>query len=209
MSTLTDLTEPTRERIGDARRVAESAGEQLRDRAEHLRGRVPELREDLEPVVLRARIGWWEAVGVLVNSLLVLPRAMVRGLGLLGEVLVLVSGRSRQLSERAREAAHRVGEPRRVAVKRRAVGVVWLLGAFFAGLGFGWLLARSRRDDELVFDPPVEPLPTTLATTMPATSAEPVTPGFTQEPSTEADLDGDAAADPDGDAVADGADAAR
>lgn len=165
MATLTDLTDPARERLDEARRLAASTGGQLRDRADDLRDRaddlrdrLPELREDLDPVVRRARVGLWEALRVLVSALLVLPRVAVRALGVTAEAVTVLTGQRARVAERAREAAHRFPEPTRVVVRRRLRTGVLVTAAFVVGAALGWLLARSRSDDELRFDAPQPPL---------------------------------------------------
>lgn len=147
MPAVTDLTEPARDRIDDARRLAGTASEQLKDRS-------GELREELDPALRRAGIGFWEAFQVLVSALLVLPRLLVRLVGLLARATVVVTQGCEEVSQRTQQVAARVPEPRGVRARRRLRGGLWLLLAFGTGVGTGWLLARSRHDDELIYDAP-------------------------------------------------------
>ncbi len=147
MSTVTDLTEPARERLDDARRRAGSAGEHLKDRS-------GELREELDPALRRAGIGLWEAFQVLISALLVLPRLLVRLIGFIARVTVVVTNSCEEVSQRTQQVAARIPEPRGVRARRRVRAGLWLLAAFGTGLGIGWLLARSQRDDELIYDAP-------------------------------------------------------
>lgn len=148
MAAVTDLTEPAKERLDEARRRAEAAGEQLRDRS-------GELREELDPALRRAGISLWEALRVLISALLVLPRMLVRLVGLVARATVAVTAGCEQVAQRTQQVAARIPEPRGVRLRRRVRGGLWLLAAFSAGLGTGWLLARSRsHEDELIYDAP-------------------------------------------------------
>ena len=146
----------------------------LRDRATDLRdealSRLHDLEDDL-PVdvddltergrtgVRRARIGLWQAVGALGTLLLVIPRMLVSGLGLLSEALDELVGCSADVSERVKDAADRMPDSRRTRRRRASGRAGWIGVGFLGGLAAGWTLAR-RRAPMVTYEAPQAPEPT-------------------------------------------------
>lgn len=143
----------------------------LRDRADDLRDRADELRDraegasvavrdgvdDLIPMVRRAVINLLEAFQASVGVALLVPRLIVKLLGLLRTAAVhaeTARERGHEVTERARDAARSIPPSRRGrwAKRTRTVG---LFGTGFAvGAAVGWFLAE-RRATEYREDAPV------------------------------------------------------
>lgn len=149
----------------------------LRDRAADLRdealSRLHDLEDDL-PVdvddltergrtgVRHARIGGWQSVKALGTLLLVVPRMLVSGLGLLSDALDDLVGRGADVSERVKDAADRMPASRRTKRRRVTGRAGWIGVGFLGGLVAGWTLAR-RRAPLVTYEAPQPPQSTTSA----------------------------------------------
>jgi hypothetical protein len=137
-----------RARFDDARARAEHARADVVDRTgavrDEVRDRVPELVDDLEPAVREARIKGWELLRAVIGALLVLPRLLVRLLGVLPGVVETAAEQGGELAGRARKAASSVPPVQRSRRRRRNQLVACTAGGFVAGAVTGWLLARRR-----------------------------------------------------------------
>jgi hypothetical protein len=140
-----------RDRLEGAREHAEEVRDEVLARAGHLgedvRERVPALLEDLEPASRQARIKGWELLRSLVGILFVLPRLLVRLLGVLPGLVDRATEQGGEVADRARHAAASVPAVRHARRRRRTQLVAWTAGGFAVGVLTGWLLGRRARPE--------------------------------------------------------------
>lgn len=127
------------------------------DRWEDLEGELPidvdELAERTRKGVHRARLGAWQGVYVVGRLLLVVPRAVVYALGLLGDVVDELADRGAEASEYVRDAADTVPPGPRGRRRRVRQRLAWATLGFLGGLAAGWGLA-SRRAPLVTYESP-------------------------------------------------------
>ncbi len=146
-----------RDRAADVRDEALS---RLHDLEDDLPVDVDDLTERGRKGVRCARIGVWQVVQALGTLLLVVPRMLVRGLGLLSEALDELVGRGAEVSERVKDVADRVPDSRRTRRRDVARRAGWVGVGFLGGLAAGWTLA-SRRAPLVTYEAPQPPVSTT------------------------------------------------
>ena len=153
-----DLAEDVRERVGDPReRVVE-----VRDAATEASEAVRDRAEDLEPVLRKLVIDLLTAFRGLIGVLMAVPRLIVRGLGMAGDLLdrtEVAREKGHEYSERALDVAHNLPLSRRMRWRRR-VGTTLLLGVAFAiGFAVGWVLAQRAMEEVIDEAPaPLQPV---------------------------------------------------
>jgi hypothetical protein len=136
-----------RGRLEGAREQAGELGHEVLERASEVRERVPELLEDLEPASRRARIKGWELVRTLIGVLLILPRLLVRLVGVLPNVVERAAEQGGEVADRARHVAGSVPSVRHARRRRQRQLAAWTAGGFVAGAVTGWLLGRRTRPE--------------------------------------------------------------
>ena len=144
-------------RTSQLRRQAADLRKEALDRWEDLEDELPvdvdEVTTYARTGVHKARIGLWEVVRIVGELLLVVPRAVVHGLGLLGDVVDDLADRGAVVSERVRDAADAVPPSRRGRRRQVRQRLVWVVVGFFGGLSVGWALA-SRRAPLVTYESP-------------------------------------------------------
>ena len=147
---MTTSTRQLRRQAADLRKEALDRWEDLED---DLPVDVDEVAAHARTGVRKARIGLWEVVRVIGELLLVVPRAIVHGLGLLGDVVDDLADRGAQVSERVRDVADAVPPSRRGRRRQVRQRLVWVVVGFLGGLCAGWTLA-SRRAPLVTYESP-------------------------------------------------------
>ncbi len=125
--------------------------DQVLERADDVRERAPEMIEDLRPVVRRTEIRAWSLLRAATDVLLLVPRIVVRVLGVLADTIDELADRGEHLAERGREVADSLPAARSTRRRRRVRGALWVTGGFAAGFVTGWLVAQ-RQAEELVYE---------------------------------------------------------
>lgn len=137
-------------RATDLRDEALSRWEDLED---ELPIDVDEVAERTRKGVHRAHIGAWQGVYAVGRLLLVVPRAVVYALGLLGDVVDELADRGAEASEYVRDAADTVPPGPRGRRRRVRQRLVWATLGFLGGLAAGWGIA-SRRAPLVTYESP-------------------------------------------------------
>ena len=161
----TDLAQDVQKRSKDLRKRSQKAAKQTReltaeavDRAEDLRDRA----EDLEPLMRKLAIDVLTAFRALIGVLMVIPRLVVRGLGIFQDLIdrsEVAREKGHELSERARDAAHAVPMSRGMRRRHRLWTALLVGGGFVVGFATGWILAnRAREVREEEFPALLEPV---------------------------------------------------
>lgn len=117
--------------------------EELQERAEQ----VLERAEELRPVVRRSEIRALGFLRTLIDVALILPRVVVRTLGVVADAIDEVVDRGGALVERGREVAHAATEPRSTRCRRCMKAALWLAGGFAIGFATGWLVAQRQAEE--------------------------------------------------------------
>lgn len=148
----TDLAQDVQKRSKDLRKRSQKAAKQTRsftadamDRAEDLRDRA----EDLEPLMRKLAIDLLTGFRAFIGVLMVIPRLIVRGLGIFQDLLdrgEVAREKAHELSERARDVAHTVPMSRGMRRRRRVWTALLVTGGFAIGFATGWILANRARD---------------------------------------------------------------
>jgi hypothetical protein len=156
-----DVGEQALERAGEL-------GEQLADRAEKWRDEaldrwhdvedelpvdVDEVRDKARTGARKAQIALWEGIRALLSLLFILPKVLVRALGLLSDAIEDVRDRGADVGERVREATDAVPPAASTRKRSRRRTVAWTAAGFVGGAVTGWALAR-RQGPAVTYEPP-------------------------------------------------------
>ena len=147
------MTKRTKQLRRRATALRKDAIDRFEDLGDDLPIDVDEVTARAQTGVRKARIGLWEVVRLIGELLLVVPRAIVHGLGLLGDIVDDLADRGADLSERARDAADAVPPSRRGRRRQVRQRLVWVIVGFLGGLTVGWSLA-SRRAPLVTYESP-------------------------------------------------------
>ena len=139
---------------------------------------------EVEPIVHKAQLGFWQVVGAIGGALLTIPRVLVRALALLSssvdEVLTRSADVGADLAERTREVAAAVPPSRRDRRQDRLRAAGFIGAGFGVGFLAGWIVGRRGEASEM-FDelPPIDTVATPATGEPPSTGGSAATGGST------------------------------